>query len=205
MAGSWMFGYETANVKEVSDDDGGRVVFENADLLQLLECITYRRIHSGSEQQLIAAGEREVAVRDFLHDYAIPELFDPVSESTVVLAEETIGADSTAEHFAVVRLLEGSSLTDGTGRRLDSTRALLIFPKRDYMYMLELGCDRIATWMLAESSPIEVIDRVDYRRHAGEDADQPSSDREAAQREFKEFVKLTKGMLRQFKSTIQFR
>ena len=48
-----------------------------------------------------------------------------------------VGDTTALEYFAIVRIPEGSTLEDvGTGKRLDSTRALLIFPRGGYVYML---------------------------------------------------------------------
>ena len=75
--------------------------------------------------------------KGFLHDYVLPELFRQESTGAKVLFEEAVGDSAALEYFAIVRIPEGSTLEDmATGKRLDSTRALLIFPRGGYLYML---------------------------------------------------------------------
>lgn len=127
-----LFGGTT--IQDGSDEHGGRVAFH--DDLGYINSITYQRLPDGFDIEGDAV-EREAACRGFLHDYALPALFRQVDTGAKVLFEETVGENATPEYFAIVMIPEGSTLEDlTTGKRMDSTRALLIFPRGGYMYML---------------------------------------------------------------------
>ncbi|UCG50419.1 MAG: hypothetical protein JSW58_09395 [Candidatus Latescibacterota bacterium] len=200
---SGVFGGETPRIKEDSDDLGGRVVFCDTTLYWFLRSITYRRLPAEPGGVSRAAGEREAQVRSFLHDYAFPELFEPVSRDTEILLEETIWTANVVEYFAVVRIPEGSIMTDGAGKRQDSVRALLIFPHGGYMYMLGLANMTWGVFMMPPAEMAEVMDPVDYQ--AREFSVQRIEDIEKRQREFDKFVAQARKWLAEFKSTIAFK
>lgn len=129
-----IFGSGTT-VEESSDERAGRVVFHGD--LGFLKSITYLRLPTNTTEILGDVARREAAVRGFLHDYALPQMFKKVSAESEILLEEPSGEGLAAEYFAVVLIPEGSTIEDmRTGKRLDSMRALLIFPRGGYMYML---------------------------------------------------------------------
>jgi hypothetical protein len=129
-----LFG-DPPTIEEGSDETGGRIAFH--DDTGTLKSITYLKLPPGSDDVLADPERREAAVRGFLHDYALPELFRQGDTGAEVLLEEPIGSGLSFEYLAVVRFPEGSVLEDMvSGKRLDSTRTLMIFPNAGYMYML---------------------------------------------------------------------
>jgi hypothetical protein len=84
---------------------------------------------------------RDRVYSSYLHDDLLPGIRS-VSPKTEVLHEEFLGQDEDREFFAVVNIPEGAALMDMiSGKRFDSTRALLIFKAVGTLYMLhyELG------------------------------------------------------------------
>lgn len=135
-----LFGGTT--VQDQADEEIGYVSFHGD--LGKVKSITYLKLPSTWVDDFADLAIREAALRGFLHDYAMPVLFEPVSPVTEILAEDLLGAPAQSEYFAVVKIPEGSTLEDAkTGRRLESTRALLIFPRGEYMYMLSYASDLI--------------------------------------------------------------
>ena len=202
---SGLFSYKPARVQEDSDNLGGRVVFYDDGFFRLHRSITYRRLPADADGILSDAGKREAAVRGFFYDYALPELFEPVSRDTEILLEEIIWTGSAVEYFAVIRIPEGSILTDGAGKRLDSIRALLIFPHGKYMYML--GFDNMTFGFLI-STPVDstkVMDLVDYQPQSEKQAAQRLEDTDESQSELDIFAAMAWERLAEFKSTIVFK
>jgi len=191
-------------IQEDSDHLGGRVVFSDPMFSGILISITYRRLPADSDGTSRDADKRKTAGRDFLHDYALPELFEPVSQETEVLLEEYTGKGNDVEYFAVVRIPEGALVMDATGKRFDSTRALLIFPHDGYMYMLGFDNMTVISIMFSPDKSTEMIDRVQYQTQSGELTDPPLEDAEEDQIGFDVFAEMARMRLLKFKSTIVF-
>ena len=202
---SGFFTYEASKIQDASDDLGGRVVFYDTQLFKILTSITYRRLPADSERVLADAGERKTAVRNFFHDYVLPELFEPVSGDTEVLKEEIVGTGDAVEYFAVVRICGGSVLTDGVGKRMDAIRALLIFPHNGYMYMLEFDNMTLRAMMAAPADSAKVFDRVSYQRHTEDPAAANLNDTEDLQFELSFFAAVALESLTEFKTSIVFK
>jgi len=200
-----MFTYEPARIQEDSDDIGGRVVFYDDLFFNIRRSVTYRRLPAGSDTALRDAAEREAAVRGFFHEYVLPELFMPVSPYTEILTEEIIGTGDAVEFFAVVRIPGGSILTDGTCKRLDSIRALLIFPHGRYMYMLGFDNMTLRAMMAAPPESATVVDLVDYHGRSGKAAAQRRDDDDDCDLKFRAFVEMARQQLSEFRSTIRFK
>ncbi len=84
---------------------------------------------------------RDRVYSSYLHDDFLPDIVR-VSPKTEVLHEEFLGQNEDREFFTVVNIPEGSPLMDMiSGKRFDSTRALLVFKAVGTLYMLqyELG------------------------------------------------------------------
>lgn len=79
----------------------------------------------------------DVEYRSFVHEYALPSLFRPVSPRSSIVHEEFLGSGPDRAFFAVAVIPEASSVMDGkTGKRRDSVRALLVFDHNQFRYML---------------------------------------------------------------------
>ena len=202
---SGLFTYEPAKIQEASDDLGGRVVFYDTQLFKILTSITYRRLPADPDGVSSDAGKRKAAVRGFFRDYALPELFDPVSGDTEVLMEDFVGTGNDVEYFAVVRISGGSVLTDGVGKSLDSVRALLIFPNGGYMYMLGFDNITLRAMMAAPSESAKVFDRVSYQRHSNDVPAPGLENAEDRQLELQVFAAVALERLTEFKSSIYFK
>ena len=127
--------------QEALNENGGSVSF-HSDFGQI-KSIVYMKLPLTAPETLGDPGKRAAAIRGFLHDFAMPVLFEPVSPETKILFERLVGPPDDSEYLAVVEIPEGSTLMDmRTGKRLDSTRALLIFPDGGYMYMLTQSATR---------------------------------------------------------------
>ena len=202
---SGFFTYEPARIQEASDDRGGRVVFFDTQLFKILTSITYRRLPADSDGISNDAGKRKAAVRSFFHDYALPELFEPVTGDTEVLMEDFVGTGNDVEYFAVVRISGGSVLTDGVGKSLDSVRALLIFPDGGYMYMLGFDNITLRAMMAAPADSAHVFDRVSYHRRPDDLSAPGLEEAEDRQLELEVFAVVALGRLTEFKSSIDFK
>jgi hypothetical protein len=194
-----------AEIQVDSDHVGGRVVFSDPWFSGVLISVTYRRLPAGSDGVLKDADKRKNAVRNFLHDYALPELFKPVSQDTEVLLEEYIGTGNAVEYFAIVRIPEGAIERYATGERFDSIRALLIFPHDGYMYMLGYDNMTVISLMFSPEMSTEKIDLVEYQSQSGESAAPRFEDAEENPLGFDSYAAMARKRLIDFKSTIVFK
>jgi hypothetical protein len=171
----------------------------------MLTSITYRRLTEDSDGVLNDVDKRKAAVRSFLHDYALPELFQPVSEDTEILLEEFVGTSKATEYFAVIRIPAGAIERNALGERLDSIRALLIFPYENYMYMLGFDNMTVISLLFPPDDSDGKIDLVEYRSQPkDEDATQVKgvTDHEIV---LDSYAKMARKRLADFKSTIIFK
>lgn len=122
-------------VDEAGDNLGGYVSFH--DDFGSLSAITYLRLPPDFAEVFGDPARRDHAYSSYLHEHILPGMFEPAFPNTKVLHEEFLGRDEDREFFAVVDLPEGSAMVDvRTGKRFDSTRALLIFEVAGSMYAL---------------------------------------------------------------------
>ena len=99
--------------------------------------VTYIALPAGAEATLGDPAKRDSAYRGFVHAYALPELFRPISAQSAVVHEEFIGSGLDRAYFAIAVIPEASSVLDTrTGKKWDSVRALLVFDKNQFIYML---------------------------------------------------------------------
>jgi hypothetical protein len=99
--------------------------------------VTYVRLPATADAVRDDPEKRDAAYRGFVHDYALPALFVPVSPGSRVTHEEVLGSGPERAFFAIAVLPEASSVVDGnTGKKWDSVRALLVFDEKGFMYML---------------------------------------------------------------------
>lgn len=122
-------------IQDNYDKDGGMVSFH--DDFGNNQGVTYLRLPANADSVHADPTKRDAAYRGFVHDYAMPSLFRPVSSQSKVVAEEFLGAGPERAYFAVVVIPEGSTLMDlKTKKRLDSFRGVLVFDEKGFMYML---------------------------------------------------------------------
>ena len=122
-------------IQDKNDAQGGTVSV--LDDMGNNQGITYAGLPATAEAVLNDPAKRDSAYRGFVHDYALPSYFRPVSAQSRVVHEEFLGSGLDRAFFAVAVIPEASSMVDGnTGKRRDSVRALLVFEKNKFMYML---------------------------------------------------------------------
>lgn len=127
-------------IQDDNDADGGRVSFP--DDWGYLEAVTYLRVPVEATAALDDPEQRDAIYRSFINDYAMQTLFLPASPQTAVVRDEFIEAGGGQAYFVIVNIPGASAMIDAkkkkrTKPRLDSVRALLVFDKNGFMYMLE--------------------------------------------------------------------
>jgi len=122
-------------IQDRNDPDGGLV--SALDDMGNNQGVTYLRLPANPEALLSDPAKRDSAYRGFVHDYALPNLYRPVSPQSKLVHEEFLYSGQDRAFFAVVVFPELSSVMDAkTGKRADSARALMVFDKNGFMYML---------------------------------------------------------------------
>ncbi len=122
-------------VQDESDPSGGMVAFHGD--LGGNRGVTYVRLPEGMGAAMSDAARRDATYRSFVHDYALPSLFRRASLQAKIVWEEPVNQGAERALFAVVDIPGASTLLDAkTNKRLDSVRALLVFQRRDFIYML---------------------------------------------------------------------
>jgi hypothetical protein len=123
-------------VTDRGDDNGGMVSFH--DDFGNLKAVTYMRLPASVTKGLNDPAQRDASYRGYLHSGILPKMFKRVSPNSKVLHEEFLNDDKDREYLAVVDIPGGSPLVEmNSGKRLDSTRALLIFETAGFMYALQ--------------------------------------------------------------------
>jgi hypothetical protein len=101
------------------------------------EGVTYVGLATNLEAGQRDPARADVEYRSFVHEYALPSLFRPVSAHSSIVHEEFFGSGPDRAFFAVAVIPQASSVVDGkTGKRWDSVRALLVFDNNHFRYML---------------------------------------------------------------------
>ena len=130
-----------AKVQELLDETQGHVVFHDAS--GLIKSIAYYRMPDEMDDAPVSPVPPEAVLRFFLHDLALPYMFRNAAPDAEIMTEVPTGDGAAPEYFAVVRIPEGSTVVNlSTGERWDSQRALLIFIRNHYLYMLSYASDR---------------------------------------------------------------
>lgn len=136
-------------IQDEYDETGGSVSFHGD--WGGLASVFYLRLPPHVRTNLNDPNNRDAAYRSTLHDYAMPRIFRKASPRSSILYEEFLGEGVDRAYFAVVGLPEGSTLVDAkTNRRLDATRALLIFGYGDFLYIVMTQIQ----WIVAERQMI---------------------------------------------------
>ncbi len=153
-----------ARLDQVSNQDGGMVSVH--DDFGALKAINYERLPANASVVHQDPARRDAAYRSFLHDYMVPTWFKPVSPNTSILHEKFVNMGAENEYFAVVKIPEASSMVDGkTGKRFDSQRAVLVFAKNGFMYMLShelLTISKIVTKVAMDNKTLaDALDALD--------------------------------------------
>ena len=135
--GNFVLPLDRGNIRIQDKNDERSGMVSILDDMGNNEGITYVAFPANAEALHNNPAKRDSAYRGFVHDYALPSLFRPVSAQSRIVHEEFLGSDLDRAFFAVAVIPEISSLVDGkTGKRRDSVRALLVFDKNKFMYML---------------------------------------------------------------------
>lgn len=144
-------------IDEAGDDFGGIVSFH--DDFGNLRAISYLRLPPEIVEIFDDAAQRDFAYRSYLYEALLPEMFVPVSADTKVLHEEFLGQDAEREFLAVINIPEGSAMMDmGSGKRFDSTRALLIFETAGFIYTLHYELRGLFQGMLPQNTEFSLDD-----------------------------------------------
>jgi len=122
-------------VQDESDQTGGMVAFHGD--LGGNRGVTYVRLPPGMDAALEDPQKKDATYRSFVHDYALAALFRRAAPQSKIVWEESVNEGPERALFAVVHIPGGSTLMDAkTNKRLDSVRALLVFHRHDFIYML---------------------------------------------------------------------
>ena len=128
-------GFVGLRVQDESDQTGGMVAFHGD--LGGNRGVTYVRLPEGMDQAMSSEARRDATYRSFVHDYALSSLFRRASPQAKIVWEESVNQGEERALFAVVDIPGASTLLDAkTGKRLDSVRALLVFHRHDFIYMV---------------------------------------------------------------------
>lgn len=120
---------------ESNDNLGGYVSFHGYG--GGLDAINYQHIPTDFAETFDDPVRRDHAYSSYLHDVLLRDWVRQISANAKILHEEFLDQNDGRELFAVVDVPEGSPLVDGfSGKRYDSTRALLIFETAGFMYAL---------------------------------------------------------------------
>ena len=125
-------------VQEEASTEGGGVAFH--DDLGNFKSISYlRQPPEALKAQMDPIHQRAILV-GFLNDFAMPNLFKPVSPDANILYREHINVGDDNAYFAIVEIPGGSTMFDvRANKRHDTKRGLLIFFKEKFIYMLSSG------------------------------------------------------------------
>ena len=122
-------------IRDESDPEGGAVSF--LDDVGNNQGVTYALLPDKAAEAHRDPTKRDAIYRSFVHDYALPSLFIPISSRSRIVREEFLDGDQGRSYFAVVVIPEASSLVDAqSGKRSDSVRALLVFDAKRFIYMI---------------------------------------------------------------------
>ena len=135
--GNFVLPVDRGNIRIQDKNDARSGMVSVLDDMGNNEGITYVSLPANAEAVHNDPAKMDSAYRGFVHDYALPALFRPVSAQSKNVHEEFLGSGLDRAFFAVAVIPEASSVMDGkTGKRRDSVRALLVFDKNKFMYML---------------------------------------------------------------------
>lgn len=123
-------------IKDQNDDNGGNVSFH--DDLGNVAAITYSRLSANSAAAFKENEKRDAAYRDYFNTVAMPLFSSRAPKGIHIVREEFLGQDENRAYFALIDLPEGSALADPKkNKKFDSLKALLIFDKNGFIYMVE--------------------------------------------------------------------
>lgn len=150
-------------IQDDNDADGGRVSFP--DDWGYLEAVTYLRIPAEATAALNDPEQRAAIYRSFINDYAMQTLFLQASPQSAVVRDEFIDASGSKAYFAIVNIPGASAMIDPQQKkkkkqRLDSVRALLVFDKNGFMYMLESEMNYSISQASASSLSTSQVERA---------------------------------------------
>ena len=135
--GNFVLPLDRGNIRIQDKNDARSGMVSVLDDMGNNEGITYVGLPANAEAVHNDPEKRDSAYRGFVRDYALPDLFRPVSAQSKIVHEEFLGSDLDRAFFAVAVIPEASSIMDPKmGKKWDSVRALLVFDKNKFMYML---------------------------------------------------------------------
>jgi len=99
--------------------------------------VTYQPLDGAAGSAPVDPEKQDLIYRSFVFDYVLPNYYKPVSPHARVVHEEYLDSGPGRAFFAIAVIPGASSMMDGkTGARLDSIRALLVFQRGAFIYML---------------------------------------------------------------------
>jgi hypothetical protein len=121
--GNFVLPLDRGNIRIQDRNDARSGMVSVLDDMGNNEGITYVGLPANAEAVHNDPARRDSAYRGFVHDYALPGLFQPVSAQSRIVHEEFLGSGLDRAFFAIVLIPEASSVMDGrTGKRRDSVR-----------------------------------------------------------------------------------
>ena len=122
-------------IQDKNDERGG--IVSVLDDMGNNEGVTYLALPDNAEAIHNNPAKMDSAYRSFIYEFALPNLFQTVSAQSRIVHEEFLGSGLDRAFFAIVVIPEISSAMNAkTGKRWDSVRALLVFDKNKFTYML---------------------------------------------------------------------
>lgn len=150
-------------VQEESTTEGGGVAFH--DDLGNLKSIFYLRLSPETLKTQNDSIKQRAILVSFLDDFAMPNLFKPVSPGANILHREHLNVGDYNAYFAIVEIPGGSTMFDvGANKKLDTRRGLLIFVNGRFMYMLSSGENPSVLELGQPDKPLDKL--VEYEKES---------------------------------------
>jgi hypothetical protein len=150
-------------VQEEGTTEGGGVAFH--DDFGSLKSIFYLRLSPETLKTQNDPIQQRVILVSFLDDFAMPNLFKPVSPGANILHREHLNVGDYNAYFAIVEIPGGSTMFDvRSNKGFDTKRGLLIFVNGGFMYMLSSGENPSVLELGQPAKPLDKL--VEYEKES---------------------------------------
>ena len=135
--GNFVMPIDRGNVRVQDNNDERSGLVSVVDDMGNNSGVTYLALPANAQALRSDPAKLDAAYRGFVYEYVLPTLYRPVSPQSRIAHEEFLGSGPDRAYFAIAVIPEASSIRDvKTGKRRDSVRALLVFDRNTFMYML---------------------------------------------------------------------
>lgn len=150
-------------VQDEGATDGGGVAFH--DDFGNLKSIFYLQLSPETLRTQNDPIKQRAILVSFLDDFAMPNLFKPVSPGANILHREHLSVGDYNAYFAIVEIPGGSTMFDVRANKgFDTKRGLLIFVKGGFMYMLSSGENPSVLELGQPAKPLDKL--VEYEKES---------------------------------------